>query len=674
MRHFSTLLLLFSCILFSDAQDFISLSGKVTRENGTPVPDVYVYTQTGDTAVTDQVGDYVIDSLLPDREYILKAFKPDNNWREGLSICDLSAMRRKILNIDSLTFFQRIAADIIKDANVSSFDAVLLHKMILCVEIPPRNAEPKWNYTPWEIVPLDLDFTTFPHPTNPPITLHNYSDSLIVQAATENIPNLDFIAVKAGDIVDIERLDTTYQPTFSLSNITVCNEQASVLLSVKDFENLIGFQFTIQWDSTLLEFENITEFNLESFSINNINVEPQLIDRATIKFSWLERNLLPVTLPEDYPICKINFRVIGESGGSSVVRFADDPISKEVLIARDECAAADARYESGSIRYENVVPRPSLEIFNSATCSQTGSGGIDITPTNGTPPFSFEWNNGSREEDLFGVASGWYWVTMTDVQGCSTVSDPIEIGSNNYDVNLRLEEGRGPTCTNSFDGRISIDLTSGVTPITYSWNTGDTTAVLAQLSGGQNYAITATDANGCADTLSLFLERPPLLDFSGMITNATRDTSTNGSVSLDVEGGVPPYQFAWNIGDTTQSLSNLAVGNYIVTVTDANGCSLSKGFAVSFNITTSTDDLAKAGLQVTHFPNPVTQNLYFSLQSVPKFPLDLQIVDVTGRVLQTVVVRSDNFSLALQNYSAGLYLFHFSEKGKVLASGRLVKQ
>ena len=48
---------------------------------------------------------------------------------------------------------------------------------------------------------------------------------------------------------------------------------------------------------------------------------------------------------------------------------------------------------------------------------------------------------------------------------------------------------------------------------------------------------------------------------------------SSGSVILAVSGGTQPYSFIWNTGSTQQNLLNLPVGNYSVTITDANGCS-----------------------------------------------------------------------------------------------------
>ncbi len=68
--------------------------------------------------------------------------------------------------------------------------------------------------------------------------------------------------------------------------------------------------------------------------------------------------------------------------------------------------------------------------------------------------------------------------------------------------------------------------------------------------------------------------------------NVSCNGGTDGSVSLTVVGGIPPYSYAWSndkgeLVATTQNLTNVGAGNYIVIVTGANGDTVSAGIAIA---------------------------------------------------------------------------------------------
>ncbi|WP_232817805.1 Ig-like domain-containing protein, partial [Winogradskyella tangerina] len=71
------------------------------------------------------------------------------------------------------------------------------------------------------------------------------------------------------------------------------------------------------------------------------------------------------------------------------------------------------------------------------------------------------------------------------------------------------------------------------------------------------------------------------LELSGSVTDVLCRTEATGAIDINVGGGEPPYTFSWNNGDTTEDLSNVIAGNYTVTVTDANGCTISQNFTIN---------------------------------------------------------------------------------------------
>ncbi len=108
----------------------------------------------------------------------------------------------------------------------------------------------------------------------------------------------------------------------------------------------------------------------------------------------------------------------------------------------------------------------------------------------------------------------------------------------------------------------------------YVWSNGDTTATNDTLTAG-TYTLTTTDGNGCVSNISVTVNEPTPLAISKTVSNASCLANTDGSISINASGGTAPYRYVWN-GDTIMSTdtTNLGVGQYALTLLDANNCSL----------------------------------------------------------------------------------------------------
>ena len=82
-----------------------------------------------------------------------------------------------------------------------------------------------------------------------------------------------------------------------------------------------------------------------------------------------------------------------------------------------------------------------------------------------------------------------------------------------------------------------------------------------------------SDVNGCSQVISDTILQPdqPITPSETHIDVGCFGDAT-GSIDLSVVGGTPGYTYSWNIGATTQDLSNLPFGVYTVLITDANNC------------------------------------------------------------------------------------------------------
>lgn len=176
------------------------------------------------------------------------------------------------------------------------------------------------------------------------------------------------------------------------------------------------------------------------------------------------------------------------------------------------------------------------------------------------------------------------------------------------------------SCYQQQDGQISIQTQNGTAPFLYQWDNGLNVATASNLPAG-DYTITVTDSSDCSAVVTAVLNEPQPIDVHGAINNATNSDIDNGSILItEITGGTPPYQIEWNTGSTDSLIQNLSIDNYIVTVTDANGCTYSEGFAVSVMV--ATEDVSAATRAVSLSPNPASNQSNIVIKS------DLRIENV----------------------------------------------
>ncbi len=203
------------------------------------------------------------------------------------------------------------------------------------------------------------------------------------------------------------------------------------------------------------------------------------------------------------------------------------------------------------------------------------NGSVDLTII----PFglyTFSWSNGILSEDLTMVSSGSYSVTVTDASLCSSilliiVSDSLPIITSNAIISPSTCEGSN----GSIDLSVSPSLGNS-----YLWSDSATTEDRANLDQG-DYIITITTESGCTlvDTFTVpNLGSPPVL--TANINDNTNCLSPNGAIDLFISpAGL--YTFFWSNGMSSEDLPDLSQGNYMVTVTDINGCSSTGNFIIN---------------------------------------------------------------------------------------------
>ena len=180
-----------------------------------------------------------------------------------------------------------------------------------------------------------------------------------------------------------------------------------------------------------------------------------------------------------------------------------------------------------------------------------------------------------------GLSAGNYTVSITDANGCTTslTTSITQPGSLSATTNIVTNV----SCFGGSNGAVNVVANGGTAGYTYSWSpSGGNSANATGLTAG-NYSVTITDANGCSTTSNAIVNQPTLL--TSVINNSSPvlcNGGSTGSATVLAGGGTPAFAYSWSpAGGNSATGTGLAAGNYIVTVTDANGCTASASTTIS---------------------------------------------------------------------------------------------
>jgi len=233
--------------------------------------------------------------------------------------------------------------------------------------------------------------------------------------------------------------------------------------------------------------------------------------------------------------------------------------------------------------YQPTAISSSITSTTNILCNGLCTGVIVVAGAGGTPPYQYSINGGAwLASGTFNnlCANPSYTINVKDNNGCPAAALPDAITQPSA-VSLTFVSATAPLCNNGTNGSFIVTASGGTpgggTPYTYSANGGpfQASGTFSPEAAG-SYLVTAKDGNGCTDTLTVVVPNPPASStFDTAVTEVSCFGGNNGAIVLTVTGTVTPYTFAWSAnagGATTQNLSNLTAGLYIVTVTDGNGC------------------------------------------------------------------------------------------------------
>ncbi len=253
--------------------------------------------------------------------------------------------------------------------------------------------------------------------------------------------------------------------------------------------------------------------------------------------------------------------------------------SQRTLIVEDDITYSLTITNEDGCSTSGSIAVPVMEMINftgitsPVTCQGDNDGQITINNNSGNT-INFAWSNGATGTTISNLAAGTYTVTAGAIGFCAEVetyqiTEPDEIIFNASTTMV--------SCNNQNNGSISTSTGGGIPPYDFAWSNGAVTASQNNLSAG-SYTVTVTDANGCSLIEMVEITQPDAIQLSTSRTAISCHGASDGAITVNPFGGAGNYTFNWNNGNTTNQLTGLSAGNYLVAVTDGDGCSTTASF------------------------------------------------------------------------------------------------
>ena len=409
------------------------------------------------------------------------------------------------------------------------------------------------------------------------ITFTN-NPSFIEVITTASSPNSIGLMTQGGTIMgtdSIQPLVFTVPSEWYSSGVSFC-----IPVDAMNFVDLVSIQFSINWDSAVLQYDSITAIAIPESTINDFGMPNPT---GNIGYSWFDNTLFGVTLPDNTTVFEICFTVVGDPNEFTQIEFTDDPVPIEVIQGEVTNIGLSS---SGGV----ITVLQSLFITNAAitgtSCNNPDNAAIDITMAGGLLPYTYMWSNNETTEDLTNLDAGTYTLTVVDSNNPPNVRTETYIVPGDFEDPIAIA---GPdtslTCT---DPVLIIDGTNSSfgNEFTHQWTTSgmgviqnpNSLAPSVNSTGLYTLLVTNTE-NGCTASDDIIVGGtaiPPVANAGtgGELTCQISEITLTGSVDPVATG----YSYQWtNTTTGTVVSTDLSVvtnesGLYEFFVTDASGC------------------------------------------------------------------------------------------------------
>lgn len=260
-----------------------------------------------------------------------------------------------------------------------------------------------------------------------------------------------------------------------------------------------------------------------------------------------------------------------------------------------------------------------------------------------------------------------------DGHGNSTTCSFTVTVISNFSVQTSFEI---PTCHGQSDGTATATVLGGTQPYTFVWNdpASQSSQTATGLAAG-NYSVTVMDGQGCIAVQTVQVAEPSSVAIA-IDDVQDADGGPTGAISVTASGGAGNYSYEWQFNgaffSNEEDISELWDGEYLLVVTDENGCKSELSIIIELLNGSHERDLEA---HITIAPNPSSGRVYVNFDFGSEQAVAMQLFDLSGRVVlpvgQPLVSSTKTIELDLSGKAPGVYLLRLIVGEKVVVK-RLV--
>ncbi|MXN90793.1 T9SS sorting signal type C domain-containing protein [Flavobacterium sp. Sd200] len=228
--------------------------------------------------------------------------------------------------------------------------------------------------------------------------------------------------------------------------------------------------------------------------------------------------------------------------------------------------------------YIEQPPAIEVSVNHSNILCHGETGSISLEPVDSNDTYTYLWSTGQTTSSISGLYPGTYSVTISNTDGCNitehyTITEPEPLTATQDQYNINCYNGMGV---------LSVNPSGGSGGYRYEWLPYGGNAYLAYGLTAGDYSVIITDGNGCSITKYFTLTNPEPLTATTSQTDPSCSNGFSGSATVEASGGTGPYTYSWYpYGGNEATVTGIYAGEFTVTITDRNLCSITKDFIIN---------------------------------------------------------------------------------------------